>query len=150
MENLAGIFLLGLRFTLAILLYLFLFWAIRIIWKDLTKTAQLESQKTIPQIMLSVIGEIPFSKTFSVEEINIGRDSVCELQIQDPTVSSKHARIFYSHDQWWVEDLGSSNGSHLNGVLVSTAAVLTIGDQLRLGKIKINVEFPDQAQSTTN
>lgn len=150
MENLAGIFLLGLRFTLAILLFLFLFWAIRILWKDLTNTAKLESQKTIPQILLSVIGENPFAKTFSLEEITIGRDSVCELQIPDPTVSSKHARIFFSHDQWWVEDFGSSNGSYLNGILVSTAAVLTIGDQLRLGKIKINVEFPDQSQTTTD
>jgi len=55
MENFVGIFLLGLRFTLAILLFLFLFWAIRIIWKDLTITAQAESQKTIPQILLCMI-----------------------------------------------------------------------------------------------
>ena len=144
MENLAGIFLLGLRFTLAFLLFLFLFWSIRIIWKEFSNTAQVESQKTIPQILLSVIAEKPISKTFSVEEITIGRDPVCDLQIPDQTVSSKHVRIFFSHEQWWVEDLGSSNGSYLNEILVSTAAVLTIGDQLRLGKIKINVEFPDQ------
>jgi pSer/pThr/pTyr-binding forkhead associated (FHA) protein len=150
MENLAGIFLLGLRFTLAILLFVFLFWAIRIIWKDLSITAQTESLKIIPQILLSVIAQNPITKTFSLEEIAIGRDPVCDLQIADPTVSSKHARIFYSYDQWWVEDLGSSNGSYLNDILVSTATVLTIGDQLRLGKMRINIEFPDQNKLTTN
>ena len=148
MENLAGIFLLGLRFALAFLLFLFLFWAIRIIWKEFSNTAQVESQKTIPQIQLSVIAENPISKTFSLEEITIGRDPVCDLQIQDQTVSSKHVRIFYRHEQWWVEDLGSSNGSYLNEILVSTAAVLTIDDQLRLGKIRIDVEFPDQAKES--
>jgi len=150
MENFVGIFLLGLRFTLAILLFLFLFWAIRIIWKDLTMTAQAESQKTIPQILLSVISDTPITQAFSLDEIIIGRDPTCDFHIPDQTVSSKHARIFYGYDQWWVEDHGSSNGSYLNDILVSTAAVLTIGDQLRLGKIKIDINFPDQAIDTTN
>lgn len=148
MENLIGIFLLALRIILAGLLFAFLIWAVRIIWKDFTITAQVESQNTIPQILLSVISENPVSQAFSLDEIIIGREPSCDFQIPDQTVSSKHARIFYSLDQWWVEDIGSSNGSYLNEILVSTSAVLTIGDQLRLGKVTINIEFPDQGTRT--
>ena len=142
MNNFAGIILLSLRLGLAIILYLFLYWSIRIIWKDFLKTAQSEAQLDIPPIILSGPPDDQFEHTFTAEEIIIGRSPVCDFQITDETVSSKHVRVFFSHNQWWVEDFGSSNGSFLNEVLVKTAIVLTSGDQLRLGKIKIDVSFP--------
>ena len=147
MENLAGIFLLGLRFSLAIILFIFLFWSIKIIWKDFTTTAQVKTTNKIPQILFSEVAEEYQTHSFMIEEIIIGREPTCDLQISDDTVSSKHARVFFENNQWWVEDLGSSNGSYLNEMLVSTPTVLTIGDLLRFGKIKIEINIThDQLQ----
>jgi len=142
MENLAGLILLSLRLGLAIILFLFLYWAVRIIWKDFAKTAWGDESDTIPTISLGLEAEDTNIRTFATPEITLGRATTCDLQIPDETVSSLHAKLFYSHHQWWVEDCGSSNGSFLNEVLVSTATVLTQGDQLRLGKIRIYIEFP--------
>ena len=141
MEHLAGIFLLSLRLVLILILYIFLFWSIRIIWKDFKKTAIEDAQNDIPPIFLTLQSENHLAQSFTSEEIIIGRSPICDFQITDETVSSKHARIYFSHNQWWVEDFGSSNGSYLNEILVTTPAVLTYGDQLRLGKIEINVDF---------
>jgi pSer/pThr/pTyr-binding forkhead associated (FHA) protein len=144
MENFTGLFLLGLRISLAIILYLFLYWSIRIIWKNFSHTAQVASQRSIPAISLTLNSDEKFCKTFSIDEIIVGRDLSCDFQILDETVSSKHSRIYYSYNQWWVEDLGSSNGSFINEFNVSTPAVLTEGDNLRLGKIEIAIKFPNQ------
>ena len=143
MENIAGLILLGLRLSLAILLFLFLFWAIKIIWKDFLKTAQEEVLNVIPPIYLTIASEEFTSQPFATPEIIIGRGPSCDLNISDETVSSMHARLFYSLNQWWVEDCGSSNGSYLNELYLSSAAVLTQGDQLRLGKIKIDIRFSE-------
>jgi len=143
MENLAGLLLLSLRLGLAILLFIFLFSAIRIIWKDFSKMAKEESLNIIPPIYLAINSGINDTRTFTLPEIIIGRSPSCDFRISDETVSSKHARLFFNLNQWWVEDYGSSNGSFLNEINLSTAAVLTQGDQLRLGKIRINISFSE-------
>jgi len=143
MENLAGLLLLSLRLGLAVLLFIFLFSAIRIIWKDFSKMAKEESLNIIPPIYLAINSGINDTRTFTLPEIIIGRSPSCDFRISDETVSSKHARLFFNLNQWWVEDYGSSNGSFLNEINLSTAAVLTQGDQLRLGKIRINISFSE-------
>lgn len=143
MENVAGLLLLSLRLSLAIVLFLFLFWAIRIIWKDISKLAKEEALNVIPPIYLTINSGDYDTQSFTIPEIIIGRGATCDLRISDETVSSLHARLFFSLNQWWVEDHGSSNGSFLNDSNLTTAAVLTQGDQLRLGKIKIEISFSE-------
>lgn len=53
----------------------------------------------------------------------IGRDASCELHIDDPKISRRHARVIAQRGTWYVEDLGSSNGTSLNGELVKRAAL---------------------------
>lgn len=48
-------------------------------------------------------------------EYTIGRDPSCDIVIADPYISRKHAKIFYRDDKWYVEDLGSRNGTFVNG-----------------------------------
>lgn len=66
----------------------------------------------------------------------IGRAGVCDLRIDDPSVSRRHAQVTHTGDGLFVRELGSSNGTFLNGGRVMEAA-LTGGDVLRFG----NVEF---------
>lgn len=51
----------------------------------------------------------------------IGRDPACELHLDDEMVSRRHARVFVERGVWHVEDLGSRNGTRLNGDLITRA-----------------------------
>ena len=49
------------------------------------------------------------------DEVVVGRSTECDIQIPENSVSRKHARIFRDGDQWRVTDLGSSNGTFVDG-----------------------------------
>ena len=53
----------------------------------------------------------------------IGRESSCQVVIQDATVSRRHARFEYRNSQWWVQDLGSANGTWLDGQAIDQASL---------------------------
>jgi len=58
-------------------------------------------------------------------------------------VSRRHARIFFQNDRFYIEDLGSTNGTYVNGVRLEpySPRPLGDGDELRLGQIAIRVGF---------
>jgi len=45
----------------------------------------------------------------------IGRDPDCDIVIADPFVSRRHAKIFYRDNRWFIEDVGSRNGTYVDG-----------------------------------
>jgi hypothetical protein len=73
--------------------------------------------------------------TFTVTaEITIGRAASCTIAILDDSfVSQVHARLFQADGGTWVEDLGSTNGSYVNGARFSVAHPITRGDRLQIG-----------------
>lgn len=62
----------------------------------------------------------------------IGRSSSCEIVLGDDTVSRRHAELRLEAGRWLLRDLGSSNGSYVNGRLVTEAEVRR-GDVIHLG-----------------
>lgn len=70
--------------------------------------------------------------TLTDEETLIGRDLDCQIVIPDRQVSRQHARIRRQAGGYWLEDLGSKNGTHLNGVAVSQPALLQDGDLVQI------------------
>lgn len=66
-------------------------------------------------------------------ELLIGRSPECDLMIDDPLVSRQHARIWWDGSAAIFEDLGSRNGSRVNGNLVRQATQLEHGDRLQIG-----------------
>ncbi|APR78464.1 FHA domain protein [Minicystis rosea] len=65
----------------------------------------------------------------------VGRSSACTLRLDDPLASGEHARISYSGGEWSVRDLGSRNGTWLDGARLEPGAtrVLEAGDRLAFG-----------------
>lgn len=63
----------------------------------------------------------------------IGRSGDCDIVTGDSFTSARHARIFLHGGQYWLEDLGSKNGTYLNGVKVDVPAVLADGDGIEVG-----------------
>ncbi|HEX9258774.1 MAG TPA: FHA domain-containing protein [Acidimicrobiales bacterium] len=73
--------------------------------------------------------------TFEIgAELTVGRAGGCGVALSDDTyVSQVHARVYQRDGHAFVEDLGSTNGTYLNGARVSSPATLHRGDKLQVG-----------------
>ncbi|TIC89097.1 FHA domain-containing protein [Nocardioides sp. GY 10113] len=66
--------------------------------------------------------------------ILIGRGNDAAIKLDDDYVSTRHARIVHSNDQWLVEDLGSTNGTYLGTQRITQPVPIGLGSQVRIGK----------------
>jgi hypothetical protein len=66
--------------------------------------------------------------------ILIGRGPDAAIRLDDDYVSTRHARIASSEDQWFVEDLGSTNGTYVGSARITQPTTLSLGTQVRIGK----------------
>jgi pSer/pThr/pTyr-binding forkhead associated (FHA) protein len=66
--------------------------------------------------------------------ILIGRGADAAIVLDDDYVSTRHARIAASGDQWFVEDLGSTNGTYIGSVRINQPTAIAIGTRIRIGK----------------
>jgi pSer/pThr/pTyr-binding forkhead associated (FHA) protein len=140
----SGVFILILRILLAAALYAFLFWAVYTIYRDLRVQIELLQSRKTPQLTLTVTNTLEdLTSNFTVSEVVIGRSPACSYNIQNETVSSMHARLSYHHDQWWVEDLRSTNGTFVNDERISTPVVLMTEDDLRCGQVNIRIQIEE-------
>jgi len=64
----------------------------------------------------------------------IGRGSDAAIRLDDDYVSTRHAQIAASGDQWYVEDLGSTNGTYVGSTRITQATALQLGTRVRIGK----------------
>ena len=65
----------------------------------------------------------------------LGRGGGCNIVIKDTFASNQHARVFMRKGQYWLEDMGSTNGTFVNEVQVKQPVVLADGDRLRVGSV---------------
>lgn len=77
--------------------------------------------------------------TAESHELLIGRSSACDIVMTDRTVSRRHARLIRRDGKWILQDLASTNGSHLNGRRVGRCE-LRPGDELYLGETHLRVD----------
>lgn len=68
------------------------------------------------------------------EQLTIGRDSTNGVAINDSEVSRKHARLMFQGGKYVLEDLGSTNGTFVNGQRLAGPVVLKAGDVVSLGE----------------
>jgi DNA-binding winged helix-turn-helix (wHTH) protein len=81
----------------------------------------------------------PLDKT---RPLMIGRSSDCDISLPDRQVSRYHARVSWRGDGYQVEDLGSKNGTHVNGQSVNEPAELADGDELQIA-LRFKLAFVD-------
>ena len=124
-----------LRLIFILVSYLFIGWIGYAIFTDLREKDIRKKDKSIPSISLQTeFDQEQVKKRFTIPEIIIGRDPACDLPLEDETISLRHSKLSFHHKQWWVEDLGSTNGTFVNETLVEEPIALTSGDRLRLGR----------------
>jgi pSer/pThr/pTyr-binding forkhead associated (FHA) protein len=75
------------------------------------------------------------------DEQTVGRAAGCQITLDDTYVSQLHARVFSKDGAWYVEDLGSTNGTYLNTKRVSsTALAVKRGDRIKIGATVMEAE----------
>jgi predicted component of type VI protein secretion system len=83
------------------------------------------------------------------DRLVLGRGANCDLRVEDPHVSLAHAEFFCSHAQTTVRDLGSTNGTLVNGARIAGVQALRHGDVLRFGIVEARFEEPAVSAAPT-
>jgi hypothetical protein len=79
------------------------------------------------------------SLPFGRQGVLIGRGPECTLVLDDEFASGRHARIFPRAEGWFVEDLGSRNGTTVGGVKISGAVPVESGTVIRIGRTTLEL-----------
>jgi len=150
--------LLLLKAAFLVLLYLFIWRIVRTASRDLRLPQ--ESFILAPQEAAAVglrpepqlqMGRLVVLKSDAIDEntefvldstgISIGRGNPNDVRLDaDEFASAKHARVEPRRDGVWIEDVGSTNGTYVNGVRLSRARKLAIGDLVRVGETDLRFE----------
>ena len=135
------------RFGFLLLLWLFIFAAFRVVRADLFggragRVASVPPRAAAPgrkrgrgpRTLVVTAGPLTGTKiTLGEQPILIGRADDSTLVLTDDFASSRHARLTNRGGQWYVEDLGSTNGTYLNGEPLRGPQPLHAGDRIRIG-----------------
>ncbi len=130
-------------------LYAFLILAMWMLWRSVVSKQANHGNLPIPGLTLSSsMTAEPLAQTFAGTEVLIGRSLDCDFVLEDSTVSSRHARLFYNLNQWWFEDLKSTNGSYLDGIRVEEPIVVKDNDEIFCGDaiFKITIKPIEQEE----
>ncbi len=92
----------------------------------------------MPKLAIALENSKP-THELTEERITIGRAPDNLIQIDDPSVSSRHAQLTLVSDRYQLKDLGSTNGTRVNGESV-TEVFLRVGDRVRFGKVEARYE----------
>jgi pSer/pThr/pTyr-binding forkhead associated (FHA) protein len=143
-----------LEYVFLALLYLFFLRVVRAVWVELREPRVVPYAPSLangsahassngapkgrgsPQQLTVVSPEDEKGRVFPLaEELTIGRSPRCSVPLAaDGFVSQVHARLFRRGDEYWVEDLGSTNGTLMNGRKLAGAAPLRKGDLIQVGQ----------------
>ncbi len=69
----------------------------------------------------------------------IGRNPECSLVLSDEFASGRHARVYAEGDQWWIDDLGSTNGTYVGPQRIDEHVPLHEGSRIRIGTTVLEV-----------
>jgi pSer/pThr/pTyr-binding forkhead associated (FHA) protein len=76
----------------------------------------------------------------------VGRHPACDLWLSDPMVSRRHCALWLHNGRVWVVDLGSRNGTRLNGEPLTAARPLEDGDELQLAGVPFRVRLAEPVE----
>jgi len=88
-----------------------------------------------------------FDKTFPLVKdiIRIGKSPKADIVLKDASVSTEHAEIFWENGYWGIEDMGSTNGTYINGIEIMEPVILAPGDVIQFGLIQMIFAQPEPA-----
>ena len=144
-----------LKFGFLAVLYLFLLWVARSSLRDLSGTQEAgqlpggppaaaidDEGAAAPDLragiyphleVVAALGHEPGDKLDLADGATLGRSDHAEVNVDDPFASAAHARIFERGSYMYIEDMGSTNGTYLNGRQLRRPEQLKVADTIRIG-----------------
>ena len=131
------------KFILIGIVYLFILKVVKMVYLDISDTRRARRQLTGDAAYIKYSGKKK-DLDFKIDDIYvvgedtlIGRTRKNDICLPSPVVSSNHARIFFADGEFYMEDLGSKNGSFVNGKQIAKhPALIKNGDKIAFGNIK--------------
>jgi hypothetical protein len=133
-----------LRLALVGLLYLFLFQVVRALRRDLWRAAEQPLPAAPPIARLAVIeaGEADLVTGQFVNlqpSTTVGRGPHNTISLEDSFVSASHARVSLRGKRWYIEDIGSTNGTFVNHRQIQGPTPVEYGDLVEIGRVKFKL-----------
>ncbi len=137
--------ILALRLAFIATLYLFLLAVVALIWRDLRATARSRGEGKWKGGRLIVVeggtaGLRPGETLPLYPHTSLGRDLTNTVVLDDAFASGEHALLTYRAGRWWLEDLGSTNGTTLNDVPIDRAVVVSVGGIIGIGGVRLKLD----------
>ncbi len=130
-----------LRLGFLALLYAFLFLVARVLVRDLRAAARGPAEPGRLIVLASPGGEPAVGASFPLDAVtSLGRDLTNTVVVADPFASSEHAVLTFRGRVWYVEDRGSTNGTLVNGHLVTAPTPMGFGDHLQIGEVQFRLD----------
>jgi len=130
------------KFILIGIVYIFILRVVKMVYKDISDTKRARRAATDGLAYLKLNGRprnlnYKLYDTYAVREnTTIGRSKKNDVCIPDPFLSSSHAVIFFADGEFYLEDLGSTNGTLFNGKYIGNYTVpLKNGDKVGFGHV---------------
>jgi sigma-B regulation protein RsbU (phosphoserine phosphatase) len=92
------------------------------------------------RLRVQVFSRDPFTVTFQKPVITLGRSTRNDVCLEDILISRQHAEIREEHGVYWLADVGSANGTFLNGERLQAPARIQVGDVIRMGRSLVVIE----------
>lgn len=131
-----------LRLLFLAMLYAFLWMVVRSLLRDLRSAAR-EPTRELGRLVVvaSPSGEPATGAVFALDAVtSLGRDVNNAIVVDDEFVSASHAVLTYRGRAWYVEDLGSTNGTFVNASQVDGLAPIAFGDEIQIGQARLRLE----------
>lgn len=131
------------RLAFVALLYLFVAFVVRGLWRDLRATVVVADGMVGRLVVVAspgAPGPTP-GTAYGLEAVSsLGRDVNNDVVVDDAFVSTRHALLTYRGRAWYVEDMGSTNGTFLNGQRIEQTTPCGYGDVIQVGQIRFRLE----------
>ena len=117
-----------------------------------TLRASLDDLPHLPHLLTAGVGtpRLPLLRLPGPRQpvLTIGRDRDCDLVLSDRTVSRLHAVLRLFGDQWFLDDLGSTNGTRVNGIRIRRATPVQPRDRVGFGAVAMRVDLAGRDSRT--
>ena len=138
-----------LSYVFTFIIYLFIFSVIRLIYLDVKKMSRFEDNSANDSECASlkpVKSKVPITSKLKNRytiygAAVVGRSSSCDIVIKEDYISARHLEIWYEDGEWYLQDLGSRNGTAVYGHRIRNTVILDPEDVVSVGGLNFAFEL---------